>query len=65
MDRTVDALTDETLFAQLADPRTTAEARDRACVDPAEAMALYRRERTGRGESTAAPELWSAATRYR
>ena len=60
MDSAVEHLTDETLLARLADPRTTAEARDNATVDPAEAVALYRRERASRGESTAAPELWFA-----
>jgi para-nitrobenzyl esterase len=56
----VDTLTDEMLLARLADPRTTAEARDNASVDPAEAAALYRRERASRGESTVASELWFA-----
>jgi para-nitrobenzyl esterase len=60
MDRAVESLTDETLLARLADPRTTAEARDHASVDPAEAVALYRRERASRGEPTDAPELWFA-----
>jgi para-nitrobenzyl esterase len=60
MDGAVESLTDETLLARLADPRTTAEARDHATVDPAEAVALYRSERASRGESTVAPELWFA-----
>jgi para-nitrobenzyl esterase len=60
MDRAVESLTDESLLARLADPRTTAEARDHASVDPAEAVALYRRERASRGESTVAPDLWFA-----
>jgi para-nitrobenzyl esterase len=60
MDGAVEHLTDETLLARLADPRTTLEAGDNAAVDPAEAVALYRRERASRGESTAAPELWFA-----
>ncbi len=60
MDSAVEHLTDETLVARLADPRTTAQAGDNATVDPAEAVALYRRERASRGESTAAPELWFA-----
>jgi len=60
MDGAVETLTDETLLARLTDPRTTAEARDKASVDPAEAIALYRRERASRGESTAATELWFA-----
>ena len=60
MDGAVETLTDQTLLARLADPRTTAEARDKATVDPAEAVALYRRERASRGESTVAPELWFA-----
>jgi para-nitrobenzyl esterase len=58
MDTAVESLTDELLLARLADPRTTAEARDKASVDPAEAIALYRRERASRGESTTAKELW-------
>jgi carboxylesterase type B len=60
MDSAAEHLTDETLLARLADPRTTAQAWDNATVDPAEAVALYRRERASRGESTAAPELWFA-----
>jgi para-nitrobenzyl esterase len=60
MDSAVEYLTDETLLARLADPRTTALAGDNATVDPAAAVALYRRERASRGESTAAPELWFA-----
>jgi para-nitrobenzyl esterase len=60
MDTAVESLTDESLLARLADPRTTAEARDKANVDPAEAVALYRRERASRGESTSATELWFA-----
>jgi para-nitrobenzyl esterase len=60
MDGPVESLTDETLLARLEDPRTTAEARDRSSVDPAEAVALYRSERASRGESTLAPELWFA-----
>jgi carboxylesterase type B len=60
MDRAVESLTDEALLARLVEPRTTAEARDNATVDPAEALALYRRERASHGESTAAPELWFA-----
>jgi para-nitrobenzyl esterase len=60
MDSAVESLTDETLLARLADPRTTAEARDHLTVDPADAVALYRRERASRGENTAAPELWFA-----
>ncbi|MBV9324967.1 MAG: carboxylesterase family protein [Chloroflexi bacterium] len=55
-----DSLTDDTLLARLADPRTTAEARDNATFDPAEAVALYRRERASRGQSTTPPELWFA-----
>jgi para-nitrobenzyl esterase len=60
MDSAVEYLTDETLLARLADLRTTALAGDNATVDPAAAVALYRRERAARGESTAAPELWFA-----
>jgi len=60
MDSAVEHLTDETLLARLADPRTTMEARDNATVNPAEAVALYRRERSSRSEGTAAPELWFA-----
>jgi carboxylesterase type B len=41
MDGAVESLTDETLLARLADPRTTAEARDKSSVNPAEAVALY------------------------
>jgi para-nitrobenzyl esterase len=60
MDSGVEHLTDETLLARLADPRATAYARDNATVHPADAVALYRRERASRGESTVAPELWFA-----
>jgi para-nitrobenzyl esterase len=59
-DRTVEYLTDEALLARLVDPRTTEEARDNASVDPAKVVALYRRERASRGESTVASELWFA-----
>jgi carboxylesterase type B len=60
MDGAAETLTDETLLARLADPRIAAEAGDGATVDPAEAVALYRRERASRGESAVAPELWFA-----
>ena len=60
MDSAVEHLTDDTLLARLADPRTTAQAGDNPTVDPNEAVALYRRERASRSESTAAPELWFA-----
>jgi para-nitrobenzyl esterase len=60
MDPAVESLTDKSLIARLADPRTTAEARDNSSLDPAEAVALYRRERASRGESTVASELWFA-----
>jgi para-nitrobenzyl esterase len=60
MDSAAETLTDETLLARLADPRTTAEARDNASVDPTEAIGVYRRERASRGESEVAPELWFA-----
>jgi para-nitrobenzyl esterase len=60
MDSGVEHLTDETLLARLAGPRATAYARDNATVDPADAVALYRRERASRGESTVAPDLWFA-----
>jgi hypothetical protein len=60
MDSAVETLTDETLRARLANSRTTAGARDPATVDPAEAIALYRRERASCGESTVARELWFA-----
>ena len=60
MDSAAATLTDETLLARLADPRTTAEAHDNATVDPTEAVALYRRERASRGESEVAPDLWFA-----
>jgi para-nitrobenzyl esterase len=60
MDSAVEDLSDDTLLARLADSRTNMEARDNPTVEPAEAVALYRRERASRGESTAASELWMA-----
>jgi para-nitrobenzyl esterase len=60
MDSAAETLTNETLLARLADRRTTAEARDNSSIDPAEAVALYRRERASRSESTVARDLWFA-----
>src|SRR5262249_22064530 len=60
MDGAVETLTDESLLARLGDPRTTAEARDHATLDPAAAVPFYRIERAARGQSTVAAELCSA-----
>lgn len=60
LDPAVERLTDDGLLARLADPRMNAQAGDDARFDPAEAVALYRRARAARGESTAASELWFA-----
>lgn len=60
LDPDVERLTDDGLLARLADPRMNAQAGDDARFDAGEAVALYRRERAARGESTAAPEIWFA-----
>ena len=60
LDPDVDSLTDEGLLARLASPTINAQAGDDAAVDPAEAVAVYRRERAARGESTTPSELWFA-----
>jgi para-nitrobenzyl esterase len=60
LDPEVDRLTDDGLLARLADARVNAQTGDTARFDPAEAVAVYRRARAARGESTAAQELWFA-----
>jgi para-nitrobenzyl esterase len=60
LDPEVDHLSDEGLLARLADARVNAQTGDTARFDPIEAVAVYRRERAARDESTAAQELWFA-----
>ena len=56
----VGLLTYDGLLARLADPRRDVLGIEREPFDSAEAVALYRRERAARGESTTPQALWTA-----
>src|SRR5215212_1971560 len=60
MDPDVEHLTEDGLLTRLADPGFNAQAGDGARFDPAEAVALHRRERAARGEGTTPTDLWLA-----
>ena len=60
LDPEAEHLTDDGLLARLSHPDMSAQAWDNAQRDPAKTVALYRRERGARGESTDAHDLWIA-----